>query len=51
MRVLLTLALPFILIWAFVAEFCCEMRRAFGYACLEVRANIEAYHRHMRGEW
>jgi hypothetical protein len=44
----LTVALPFILIWAFVAQLAHEMRSAFRFAWLEVRANIEAYHREMR---
>jgi hypothetical protein len=49
-RTLMTIALPFILIWVFTSEFCREMRSAFRYAWLEVRANIDVYHRHMRGE-
>lgn len=44
----LTVALPFILIWAFVETLCRELRSAFRFAWLEVRANIEAYHRMMR---
>jgi len=50
--VLLTIALPFILIWAFVAEFIREVWKAFRYAWLEVRCNVEAYRRYMRsGDW
>ena len=44
----LTVALPFILIWAFVETLFREMRSAFWHARLEVRANIEAYRREIR---
>ncbi|MBT1509340.1 hypothetical protein KIP88_02400 [Bradyrhizobium sp. SRL28] len=47
-RSLLTVGLPFILIWAFVAELWRELRSAFRHAWLEVRANLEAYHREMQ---
>lgn len=39
----LTIALPFILIWAFVAELWRGLRSAFRFAWLEVRANIASY--------
>jgi hypothetical protein len=49
-RSALTAGLPFILIWAFVETLCRELRSALRHARLEVRANIEAYHREMRRE-
>lgn len=49
-RSILTVTLPLILLWAFVETLCREMRSAFWSAWLEVRANVEAYHREMRRE-
>jgi hypothetical protein len=46
----ITVALPFILIWAFVEVLCREMRSGLRFAWLEVRANVEAYHREMERE-
>ena len=46
----LTVALPFVLAWAFVAELSRGLRSAFRYAWLEVRANIESYRDLMQRE-
>ena len=46
-RSALTVALPFILIWAFVAELAHGIRTAFRYAWLEARINLETFHREM----
>lgn len=43
LRSALTASLPFVLLWAFAAELCHEMRHAFRLAWLEVRANIASY--------
>lgn len=43
LRALLTLGLPFVLIWAFADELWRGLRSAFRCAWLEVRANIESY--------
>lgn len=47
-RSALTAGLPFILIWAFVETLLHEMRSAFRFAWLEVRANIAAYREEMQ---
>lgn len=47
-RVILTLTLPIILVWAFVETLCREMRSAFWYARNEVQQNIAAYRDQMR---
>jgi len=39
----ITIALPFILIWAFAEELWRGLRSAFRLAWLEVRANIASY--------
>ena len=46
----LTIALPFVLIWAFAAELWCGLGSAFRYAWLEVRANVESYRDLMKRE-
>ncbi len=46
----LTIALPFVLIWAFVAELLRGLGSAFRYAWLEVRANVESYRDLMKRE-
>ena len=43
LRSTLTMALPFVLIWAFVAELWRGLGSAFRYAWLEVRANVASY--------
>jgi len=47
-RTTLTLALPLILIFAFVGTLLHEMRSAFWFAWQEVWLNVEAYRYHMR---
>jgi hypothetical protein len=42
-RSVLTVSLPFVLIWAFAEELWREIRSAFRHACLEVRANLASY--------
>lgn len=49
-RSLLTIALPFVLIWAFAAELSRGVRSAFRYAWLEVRANIASWRDFMQRE-
>lgn len=49
-RSLLTLGLPLILIWAFAEELWRGIRSAFRFAWLEVRANVDAYRKHMQRE-
>jgi hypothetical protein len=49
-RSTLTMALPSVLIWVFVAELCRGLGSAFRYAWLEVRANIAAYRDFMHRE-
>jgi hypothetical protein len=49
-RTSLTVGLPFILIWAFVAELARGIRDACRYAWLEARCNLDAYHREMERE-
>jgi hypothetical protein len=39
----LTIALPFVLIWAFAAELCGGIRFALRQAWLEVRSNLASY--------
>jgi hypothetical protein len=46
----LTVALPFVLIWAFVAELWRGLGSAFRYAWLEVRANVASYRDLMQRE-
>jgi hypothetical protein len=46
-RIALTLGLPFILVWAFVAELTIGLGRAFLYAWLETKLNLAAYQRLM----
>lgn len=46
-RSLLTIALPFVLVWAFAEELLHNLRSAFRLAWLEVRANVETYRREM----
>jgi len=48
LRAALTLALPVILIFAFVGTLLHELRSAFWFAWQEVRLNVEAYRDHMR---
>ena len=50
LRVLLTLSLPFVLAWAYLAELGRGIHDAFRSAWLEVRCNLEAYHRLMDSE-
>jgi hypothetical protein len=46
----LTIALPFVLIWAFAAELWAGIRLAFRHAWLEVRANMASYRDLMQRE-
>jgi len=46
----ITIALPFILIWAFAEELWRGLRSAFRFAWLEVRANIASYRDLMQRE-
>jgi hypothetical protein len=46
----LTIGLPFVLVWAFVAELWRGMRSAFRLAWLEVRANLASYRDLMQRE-
>ena len=46
----LTVALPFVLAWAFAAELWRGLRSAFRYAWLEVYANVESYRDFMQRE-
>jgi hypothetical protein len=39
----ITIALPFVLIWAFAEELWRGIRSAFWHAWLEVRANLASY--------
>jgi hypothetical protein len=48
LRTALTVLLPLILIWAFVEVLFREMGRSLRFAWLEVKSNLEAYHRQMR---
>jgi hypothetical protein len=47
-RVSMTIALAFVLIWAFCAELWSGLRAAFKFAWLEVRSNVAAYRALMR---
>jgi hypothetical protein len=49
-RSTLTIALPFVLIWAFVAELRRGLGSAFRYAWLEVRINVASYRDLMKRE-
>jgi hypothetical protein len=49
-RSALTIALPFVLLWAFGAELWRGIRSAFRYAYLEVRANLASYRDFMQRE-
>ena len=49
-RSTLTIALPFVLIWAFVAELWRGLGSAFRYAWLEVRINVASYRDLMKRE-
>jgi hypothetical protein len=49
-RTALTLALPLILILAFAETLLRETGWAFWYAWNDVRQNVEAYRREMRGD-
>lgn len=49
-RTTLTLGLPFILVWAFFEVLLRDVRSAFWFAWLEVRCNVESYHREMERE-
>jgi hypothetical protein len=49
-RTTLTLALPLILIWAFVETLLREIGSACWYAWNDVQQNVEAYRREMRRE-
>jgi hypothetical protein len=46
----LTIGLPFILLYAFIAELFRGIRKAFLYAWIEVRINVDAYRREMTRE-
>ena len=46
----LTVALPFVLIWAVFEVLFREMRAAFRYAWLEIKANIASYRDLMKRE-
>jgi hypothetical protein len=46
----ITVALPFVLIWAFAEELWRGIRSAFRHAWLEVRANIAVYRNEMERE-
>jgi hypothetical protein len=49
-RTVVTVALPFILIWAFSAELWQGIKSAFYYAWLEVQIGCDDYRRQMRRE-
>ena len=46
-RTMLTLSLPFVLVWAFTAELLKGLKTAVRFAWLEARRNVESYHRLM----
>jgi hypothetical protein len=50
LRSALTVALPFVLIWAFAADLWRGLRSAFRSARLEVRANLASYRELMHRE-
>lgn len=46
-RTSMTLALPVVLVWAFLAELLVGIKSALRLAWLETRRNVEVYHRLM----
>jgi hypothetical protein len=48
LRAVMTIGLPFLVVYSFFSSLLREQFRTFRLACLEARAEIEAYHRLMR---
>jgi hypothetical protein len=50
LRAVMTIGLPFLVVYSFFSSLLREQVRTFRLACLEAGAEIEAYHRLMRDD-